>query len=192
MVRLLFTKAGEEPNELATPEEKGYLKDENNYMVVKVCVLLYFLSFGKFMIVNLLCAFVAFLGSWRLFLFFRTQHPHLEKSFALACMGIPSVIFWSSGISKDAICMASLGFLTWSLYNIMLKNNKIISNLIVVVLCSLLMFFVKPYILFSYLPFFMYFLVAQKIKNISNSLTKALYVLFIPVLLLVSSLLCIY
>ena len=100
-IDLLFTQGGKEIDDLASPEEKGYLAMENNYMVVKVCTLLCFITFSCFSLINLIVGFIAFLGSWQLYLFFLRQYPQMHKEFAFACLGIPTVLFWSAGISKD-------------------------------------------------------------------------------------------
>lgn len=184
-IDLLFTQGGEKVNDLIiSPYNEGFLKSETGYMVVKICVVICFFSFSKLMIVNLICAFMAFLGSWHLFLFFREQRPHLEKQFAIACMFVPTVIFWSAGISKDVICMASLGFLTWSLWVIIIHKKKVISNIIVVAICGYLMYAVKPYILFSYLPFCIYYLLSIYVKNVKNDSAKIFFKLIIAVLFL--------
>ncbi len=184
-INLLFTQGGEEINSLIiSPYNEGFLKSELGYMVVKICTIICFFSFSKLMIVNLICGFIAFLSSWRLFLFFREQRPSLEKQFAIACMFVPTVVFWSAGISKDVICMAALGFLTWSLGSIIIHKKKIFGNIIVVVICGYLMYAVKPYILYSYLPFCIYYLLSVYVKNVKDSSVKILFKSFVAVLFL--------
>ncbi len=178
---LLITQGGEETNNLASPGEKGYLLMESNYLVVKISVILCFLAFKKYMIVNLLCAFIAFLGSWYLFLFFRKQRPQLEYAFAIACMAVPTVVFWSSGISKDAVCMASIGFLTWSLYKLIVYKKNRLLNLLIAAVCIYLIYFIKIYILYSYLPFCLYYLFITNIKNNPNRYIRIALRLTFPV-----------
>ncbi len=169
-IDLLFTQGGATVNDLNLGSNgEGYLKSESNYMVVKVCILLCFFTFSKYLLINLLCAFVAFVGSWRLFLFFREQRPNLEKEFAFACMFVPTVVFWSGGISKDVICMASIGFLTWGLWKIIKHKQKIFINLCIVTFCGYLNFTIKPYILYSYLPFCAYYQLSTYISTIKNN-----------------------
>ncbi len=167
-IDLLFMQGGDEPNSLVNSWNRGYLMMESNYMVVKISVVLCFLAFKKYMIVNMICAFIAFLGSWNLFLFFRKQRPQFEFAFAIACMGVPTVVFWSSGIGKDAICMASIGFLTWALYKLIVEKRKLLLNLFIAAVSVILIYFIKTYILLSYLPFFFYYLLITTIKNNPN------------------------
>jgi len=178
-IDLLFTKGGEEPNSLASPGEKGFLLMESNYMVVKISILLCFLGFKKYMIVNLLCAFIAFLGSWSLFLFFRKQRPEQEYALAIACMAVPTMVFWSSGISKDAICMAAIGFLTWGLHMLIVEKKKRIISFVLAAVAIFLIYHIKIYILYSYLPFCLYYLTISNIKRTQNRFFRiALRLLF--------------
>jgi len=179
-IDLLFMQGGEEPNSLVNSWNRGYLMIESNYMVVKISIILCFLAFKKYMLVNMICAFIAFLGSWNLFLFFRKQRPQFESAFAIACMGVPTVIFWSSGISKDSICMASIGFLTWALYKLIVKRQKPLLNLLIASVTVTLIFFIKSYILLSYLPFFFYYLLITNIKNNPNQLLRIALRLVFP------------
>lgn len=181
-IDLLFTQGGKEIDNLASPEEKGYLAMETNYMVVKVSILLCFISFSSFLIINLIIGFIAFLGSWYLYLFFLNQYPKLHKEFAFACMGIPTVLFWSAGISKDTICITSLAVLTKCLYDITKTNKKRLRNIIMVAAALFLIYQIKSYIIISYVPFFLLFLIINKINETKIPFFRYALKLSIPVL----------
>lgn len=181
-IDLLFTQGGKEVDNLASPEEKGYLAMETNYMVVKVSTLLCFITFSSFLIINLVIGFIAFLGSWQLYLFFLKQYPKLHKEFAFACMGIPTVIFWSAGISKDTICIASLSLLTKCLYDVTKTNKKRLRNIVIVLIAVFLIYQIKSYIILSYVPFFLLFLIISKINETRIPLFRYALKLSIPVL----------
>lgn len=183
-INLLFMQGGDEPNSLVNSWNRGYLMIESNYLVVKISVILCFLAFKKYMLVNMITAFIAFLGSWNLFLFFRKQRPQFEFAFAIACMGVPTVVFWSSGIGKDAICMASIGFLTWALYKLIVEKRKLFLNLFITVIAVTLIYVIKVYILLSYLPFFLYYLLITNIKNNPNKLLRIALRLVFPLFFL--------
>lgn len=181
-ISLLFTKGGAETDKIASDEEKGYLAMESNYMVVKISILLCFVSFSCFLIVNLLIGFFAFLCSWQLYLFFLDQYPKLHKEFAFATMGIPTVLFWSAGISKDTICVSLLALLTKSLYDIFIKRRKLIANWLIVVITLYIIYQVKSYIVISYMPFFMLFLILARIKQTQNVLLRYLLKFSLPLI----------
>ncbi len=184
-IDLLFTKAGERTDDLASEYEKGYLKAENNYMVVKVAIVLCFFTGSHFLLVNLIIGFIAFLGSWQLFLFFRNLHPYLSKYLAIASLGIPNVIFWSSGISKDTICIACLGFLTMSIFKVFVLKNNLLKNSLIIILASYLLFSVKSYILFCFLPFYFIFIIVYTIKKTSSAFLRNLLRLLVPLSIII-------
>jgi hypothetical protein len=177
-IYLLFTNGGTAIDEVA--DEKGYLLMESNYLVVKVSIILCLLTASKFMLINIILGFIAFLGSWKLFLFFRSLYPHLHKILALATMGIPTVVFWSSGINKETICMASLGFLTKCLFDVFANKKDVIRNSIISVIAIYLIATIKAYIIISYLPFFMFFLLLYKINKTTNPAFRTILKLTIP------------
>ena len=48
----------------------GYLKGENNYMIIRIVAILSFFSFQKYLILNLFFSMLSFSGIWRLYRFF--------------------------------------------------------------------------------------------------------------------------
>jgi hypothetical protein len=184
-IGLLFTNGGKQIDALAGDGYKGYLAMESNYLVVKICAVLCFFTFSKYLLINLICGFIAFLGSWQLFKFFYGLYPQLSRPIAIACMGIPSVLFWSSGISKDTICIASIGFLTKSLYDIVIEKRHFFLNTFIALLALYLTYTIKSYIVLSYLPFFLGFLIFKTINQTSNLLVRISFKIFIPILVFV-------
>lgn len=181
-INLLFISAGKETDALASDDEKGYLAIENNYMVVKVCIILCMVGFSCFAVVNLIIGFIAFLGSWQLYLFFLRQYPKPHKMMAFACMGIPTVLFWSAGISKDTICITCLALITKCMYDITTGNKNSIRNWFLVIASILLIYDIKPYIILSYLPFYLLFLINNKISSTKIPIIRYALKLSIPIL----------
>ncbi|MBS1512382.1 MAG: hypothetical protein JST86_16155 [Bacteroidetes bacterium] len=158
---------------------------ENNYMVVKVAIVLCFFTFSSFLVINLIIGFIAFLGSWQLYLLFLKLYPAIHKHLAIACLCIPTVLFWSSGIGKDTICMASLGFLSKALFDILIEKKRVLLNFIISVFAIYLIYSIKSYIIISYLPPFLFFLGMHAIKVTQNDLLKLLFRIFIPLSLII-------
>lgn len=181
-IDLLFTNGGKTIDELALPDTKGYLAMESNYMVVKVCVLFCYITFSSFLLINLIIGFIAFLGSWMLYLFFLKKYPELHKELAIACIGIPTVLFWSANISKDTICLTSLAVFTKCMYDISQRKDKLIRNVIFIAIAVFLIYQIKAYIILSYVPFFLLFLINEKINNTQVPLLRYALKLSIPLM----------
>lgn len=149
-------------------DNSGYFKAESNYMVTRMVALFSFFTFGKYMVTNLVFSMIAFTGVWKLYLFFYEQFPRMHKQFAIAVLYLPTFVFWSSGIMKDTICVASLGWITYALYEIFFRKKSFFRNVIILLCFSYLLIVLKVYILISYVPFFMLFIILKNIQSVNN------------------------
>ena len=161
---------------LKNPANMGYLKGENNYMIVRITALLSFVSFQKYLILNLFFSMLSFSGVWRLYRFFYEQYPHLHKQLAIAILYLPTFVFWSSGILKDPICTGALGWITYALYEIFYKKKDILKNVIILFVAGYLLYVIKVYILISYVPFFMLYLVLKNVTLIKSRVLRVTFV----------------
>lgn len=168
---------------LKNPANMGYLKGENNYMIVRITALLSFLSFQKYLILNLFFSMLSFSGVWRLYRFFYEQYPHLHKQLAIAILYLPTFVFWSSGILKDPVCTGALGWLTYALYETFYKKKDLLKNIMIIFVSGYLLYVIKVYILISYVPFFFLFLV---LKNVNLIKSRVLRIGFVVGLIVVA------
>jgi hypothetical protein len=162
---------------LKNPANMGYLKGENNYMIVRITAFLSFFSFQKYLILNLFFSMLSFSGVWRLYRFFYEQYPHLHKQLAIAIIYLPTFVFWSSGILKDPICTGALGWITYALYETFYKKKDLIKNVIIIFISGYLLYVIKVYILISYVPFFFLFLVLKNVNLIKSRVMRIGFVL---------------
>jgi hypothetical protein len=162
------------------PYNKGYFREEGNFMVIRLDALFSFISFGSYAVINLIFASLAFSGLWKLYLFFYEQYPKLHKQFAISILYFPSLAFWSSGLLKDSLCIAAIGWLTYSSYTLLVKRKSIIKNIFIIFFAGYFLAILKVYILLAYLPFFILFLL---LKNIQAIEFKFFRYLLAPVLI---------
>jgi hypothetical protein len=162
---------------LSDTYNRGYFHSEGNYFIVRLVTIFSFFSFGSYIVMNLFFGMIAFSGIWRLFKFFYEQYPHLHKKLAIAILFLPTLVFWTSGILKDPITTGMLGWLTYSLYNLLYNKKGIIKNTLIAVLSGYILAVIKAYILFSYLPFFLLFIIFKNIRLVKNIIFKILIAL---------------
>jgi len=162
---------------LKNPANLGYLKSENNYMIVRITAVLSFFSFQKYLILNLFFSMLSFSGVWRLYRFFYEQYPHLHKQLAIAILYLPTFVFWSSGILKDPLCTGALGWITYALYEALYKKKELLKNVIIIFAAGYLLYVIKVYILISYVPFFLLFLVLKNVNLIKSRFLRVTFVL---------------
>lgn len=154
---------------------------EANFMVTKFVAVISFFSLGKYLITNLVFSLLAYTGAWKLFLFFYQQYPHLHRKFAIAILYLPTFVFWSSGILKDSICVAAIGWMTYSLYQIFIGRTELIKSVLLLLVFGYFLWIIKPYILISYVPFFILYLI---LKNVSFLNNKAVKLILAPALII--------
>ena len=155
----------------------GYFNEESNFMVTKMVAVFSFFTFGRFMAINLIFSMISYTGVWRLFRFFYEQYPNLHKQIAIAILFLPTFVFWSSGILKDPICSGALGWLTYSLYSIFYLKKNTVKYTIIAIVFGYFLVVLKVYIIVSYIPFFIVFLILQNVNLIKNKLLKIALVL---------------
>ena len=182
-IQWLFVEGKDFSQDLITDSyNRGYFNSEANFFIIRLVTIFSFFTFGHYLLINLFFSMIAFTGIWKLFRFFYDIYPHLHKKIALAILFLPTVVFWSSGALKDPICMGMLGWMTYAIYHGFYKKNDTLTNGIISIIAIWVLSIVKPYILFSYLPFFILYMLLINIHLIKSSFIKAMMVIFISAL----------
>lgn len=101
--------------------DNGLLNDGR--LMIRLNALFRFFSFGSYHLHNLILNLLSFLGLYSLMRLFTEISGSHWKSYVSAFL-IPSVIFWSSGILKEALLIFALGLFCWNLYLSIYKPFK--------------------------------------------------------------------
>ncbi len=166
-IRLLFIPGKDfDPNLLADSFNRGYFASESNFFIARLVTVFSFFSFGSYSVITLFFSLISFSGVWRLYRFFYEQYPHLHRQLAIAVLYLPNFVFWSSGILKDPLCTGMLGWFTYAVYRVLIRRNGILKYSLVALFSAFILGLVKAYILVSYLPFFLLFIVLTHLKTI--------------------------
>ncbi len=139
--------------------------------IVRIGFFLSFISQESYIGIAFLFSTFAFLGTWKLFLFFYEKAPNLHFPLALGILFVPSVWFWGSGVGKDSITIGLIGFLTYSANSILMKPNKML-HIIIVITCIYLLATIREFILIALVPPIMLFFFSEIIKSIKNGILK--------------------
>lgn len=149
-----------------------YFYDAKAMTVVRLISPIVMLSFNTFIPSAIILAWICYSGIWRLFLIFNMEYPELEKQFAISILFIPSVVFWGSGLLKDTITLSAVGWYTYGFYWFFIKKKYDFKNLIFVLVASILLISIKPYILFALLPGSIVWLSNEKLVNVKSPLIR--------------------
>jgi hypothetical protein len=166
----------------------GYMMVASNYMVPKLGLPFAYIFFNSFLCVSLCFAYFSFLGCWRLFRMFTEMYPHLHKQMAIATLFLPSVVYWSSGLLKDTICIGALGYLTYASYSLFIKKRNLLGNGTVILLSGYLLFIVKTYIILSFIPAIVVWIFMENNHRIPDARIRSLLSVFVLILSIAISL----
>ncbi|HRG51207.1 MAG TPA: hypothetical protein PLL00_00105 [Bacteroidia bacterium] len=164
-----------------------YWRDGASLFVSRLVVPLYFLSFKSFMVMSMLLSWVCYSGVWRLFVLFTNQFRELEKQFAIAFLFIPSVVFWGSGLLKDSITLAAVGWYTCHFYYFFIERKYSLKSAACIFISSFLLISIKPYIFFAVLPGSLIWLSNDRLSKVKSRMLKTLVApLFISIGVIIS------
>ena len=163
-----------------------YLGDPHAIVVVKLCWILCLITFKSFLGTTILLAWISYSAIWRLYQVFVREFPNLMKEFAIALFFIPSVFFWGSGLLKDTITFAAVCLFASSFSSIITRRKGVIKNILLVMIASLLLIRIKPYIFFALLPGSILWYGGIQIFRVNNRLVKSLTTPFLITISLLS------
>ena len=111
-----------------------------------------------------LSACSAFFGKWAVYSVFRDELPHLNRrTLALATMCVPSVVFWTSGVVKEAYAVAGLGALCYGM-RLVFRVRPI--GVLWALGGAVIVGVFKPYVLFPFAVGAMGWLVFERSKRV--------------------------
>lgn len=158
-------------------EKTGYpvlFLDPKTFFVVRLISVLVIISFHSFITSTMILAWISFGGVWRMYQVFVAEFPQIKGQLAVACLFIPSVFFWGSGILKDTFTFSALGFYFYSFYQLVVKKEKIFKNFTIIVITVYLIISIKPYIFIGILPGSAIFYMRTFTTRMGGTLIRAL------------------
>lgn len=153
----------------------NYMLSPSNFFVPRLGLIPAVLFFNNYLCINMVFGFFAFGGAIRLFKFFYHYYPQYAKELAIATIFLPSVGFWSAGLLKDPICFGSIGYILYAVLNIFVKKKKIKASLVWIVVCGLLLYFIKVYILLVLILAILLWLFAETNKLIKDRTLRNIF-----------------
>jgi hypothetical protein len=129
-----------------------FYTDPHSFPVVRVAGFFALFTFYTYTLIAIFFAVSCFTGMWAMYEAWYDMYPKIHKQLAIACFFIPSVFFWGSGLMKDTITLAALGWLFHGFYFGLIKRQRLIVNIIIIIISGFVIQVVKTYILLCFLP----------------------------------------
>lgn len=117
-------------------------------MMATTGVLLYFIP-GDLATISVFFATWAFIGLSCIYRVACETLPEIpKKKIAIAALGVPSVVFWSSTITKESVALGGLGLLTIGAHRIL--GGKILVGAVAAAIGGAAVILIKPYVLLAF------------------------------------------
>ncbi|MEP1094469.1 MAG: hypothetical protein ABJG78_05135 [Cyclobacteriaceae bacterium] len=128
---------------------KIYWYTSAEFFIIKVSALFSILGFDNYSTVAILFAATNFLSLVLLYGVFAKELPKLNTKVVLIIFFIPSLFFWSSGITKDTLAMTGLNFLIYGVYSIFIERKISVLSIILTLSSIYILNNTKVYILIA-------------------------------------------
>jgi hypothetical protein len=142
--------------------------DPRTMMVIRFINLMTIPCMGSYLLSSVMVALFCYTGIWKLYIVFTKYYPKLYKQLALAVLFFPSVLFWASGILKDAIMLSATGWVVFCIYNVFIIKQKRFPFTLLLLFNLYIILIIKPYIIFALLPGAFMWIFSNRIYKIRN------------------------
>lgn len=134
------------------------------------------LSFHKYIVATIVLCAINFIGSWKLYLVLIDYYPKLTKELIIGVMYIPSVVFWSSGVSKDGIVLSAICWLIYGIHQTFIKKRLIILGLIYVLISSYIIISIRSFMFYALIPSVFIWVFHSWFSNFKNAFAKLIII----------------
>ena len=171
-IQIFLSEAGEGYLQFFKYVSKIWMyRDQTSLFVIKVAAFFDIFTFATYSSTALFFASFAFSGQWALYMILQKLNPDQTKQLAIACLFIPSVIFWGSGILKDSITLSALCWMTFGILSIQRGKFRLF-DILIIIFMGWIIYSIKIYILLSYLVAVSIFLYLRYFSFLRNNLLK--------------------
>lgn len=147
------------PNGLAVAPEfilketdaMGYWWDNSAYSVVRFYAITNLFTLGNIYASGIFMAFISTIGLLQLYTVAVGQFKQHSTLIKVIVFGIPSVMFWSSGVHKEGLILASLGLFFYSFYQLSYDRFQL-KYILYLFFSSLAIWLIRDFILYLLLP----------------------------------------
>ncbi len=148
--------------------------DDRQYMVVRMVTPFTLVCLQSFLITTVVFSSVSYIGIWKFYQTLYRYFPRIHKQLAIAVLLMPSCVMWGSSILKDTITFSAFCWFLHALDNVWFRKVEQVSNIVAMIICSLLIIWIKPYIFMVMMPACATWISYARIANIRNAIIKYL------------------
>jgi hypothetical protein len=169
---LMFSNGEHSPGTFEYSNQVWFYSDPSSYFIVKMSAIFDLLTFSTYSATAVLFGVLSFSGVWVLYKTFYSILPQRNLLFAICILFVPSVFFWGSGILKDSVTLAAVGWATYCVHHLFIMFKFSISKLILLLVSCFVLFSAKLYILLCFLPATIIWIFLANLGKIQSPILK--------------------
>jgi hypothetical protein len=173
-VKLLFASAEYDSETFKYASKIRFYGQMSAYMIVRIAALFDWVTFGTYSATACLFAAFSFSGVWKLYSVFYQRYRYLHYEFSIAVLFFPSMFFWGSGILKDTITIAAIGWAVHCVDILISQKKQRLKSFTILFISFYLIFVIKIYILLCLIPAVLIWIYMEKMNSIRSFSVKLL------------------
>jgi hypothetical protein len=184
---ILLTKFKAHQSIQFSPWESTYFMDVNAkdiLIMIKITTIINLLGLFSYGATTVIFSAISFVGLWVAYSNICKIYPKYSKHLLISFFMIPSIVFWGSGVLKDTVTLSCMGWLIYSFSNIFILKRKTTSSIFLIIISSVLIMYLKPYILYVLIPCLMIW-GQSNLKNLIKG--SFIRIILIPLIILTIS-----
>lgn len=190
-VKLLFGSTSSTGGVYDYASKIVFYRDPSSYAVIRVAAFFDLFTFSAYSATAILFAVLGFFGAWLLFLTFYSKYPEMHRGLAVACLFVPSVFFWGSGVLKDTLVLAALGAGTYLINQIFIERKPTAWRILMLAAALYTIFQIKVFVLQAFVPAALIWVFAARIVSIPSTIVRWLLVPFMATIVIGSAFLAV-
>jgi hypothetical protein len=139
--------------------------DKRALFMVKISSLILLLSLNNYWLASIYLSIISFVASWKISSILHHYFPEKRNAILFSFLFIPSVVFWSSGVVKESVALASL-FCVVSHFILLYKDKRLAWwQWLISFICVWLLYNLKYYYLAVVMPVIITSLIVQLLAS---------------------------
>lgn len=146
----------------------------NESFTVKWVTLINLLTGNSFLVTSIISSFFTYLGVWKILLILQKLYPGHAKLLSYSTIFIPSVIFWTSVISKEVFCIGAMGFFFYHIIELLEKRGNKLVHIFALLLFGYIIIRIKIYIMLAFVGSLIFYILLQQLQKIKHPFLRLL------------------
>jgi hypothetical protein len=137
---------------LFSVHEGFFLGEARTLFFIKITSVIALFTAGNYWVASLYFSLLSFFGAWRLTRVLSLKIPKVQIPAVVALLFFPSVVFWSSGIIKEALAMAALFYVTAFFIQLWFKERVSLISIVGAIISIWVIWNLKYYYVGVFIP----------------------------------------